>query len=127
MGLIVLSLLLFNNLMIVKTTGWASVPPPGPVALVSGLWLPKPAADGLRAKAAFVARQDSASTLFLTRYAYSVPLLAGRFAPLPVQNAFAETTTNRDFEVLVRESCGFSKRCRGFSLNSVASPSPGQR
>jgi hypothetical protein len=68
---------------------------------ISGIEVPKLLADILRDKANFVARQDSSSTLYFTRNSYSLALLTQHFIRVPVQDAFAETATDADFERLV--------------------------
>jgi hypothetical protein len=77
---------------------------------VSGILIPKDSANALRVQAGFLGAQEASSTLFFSRHSYSLSLLAHRFNPLPIQDAFAETLTNSDFDRLVGEICRLSPR-----------------
>ena len=77
---------------------------------VSGILMPEDSANALRVQAGFLGAQEASSTLFFSRHSYSLSLLARRFNPLPIQDAFAETLTNSDFDRLVGEICRLSPR-----------------
>lgn len=70
--------------------------------VVSGVAMPQTSAGTLRLQADFLANQPS-DTLYFSRHSYSLALLSRRFNPLFVQDAFAETITNADFERLLAE------------------------
>jgi hypothetical protein len=70
--------------------------------------MPEDSARALRAQAGFLGAQESSNTLFFSCHSYSLSLLTRRFNPLPVQDAFAETVTNSDFDRLVGEINRFS-------------------
>jgi hypothetical protein len=99
-GLVALPAALSINFHFFRTP-WPSPGPGAKVATFSGVRLPEGTAALLRARAAYLARSDT-SALYFTRHSYSLSLATGRFLPLPVQDAFAETITNRDFARLTR-------------------------
>lgn len=99
--IIVPSLLYMNQYILTSTLNSWREPSIDNLTTLSGTSMPVSLADDLRVKAEFLSRQDASSTLYLTRHSYSMPLLTGRFIPLPFQDAFAETITVEDFERLV--------------------------
>jgi hypothetical protein len=67
-------------------------------------------ANSLQAQGNFPARHEASGTLFFSRHSYSLSMLSRHFNPLPVQDAFAETVTNSDFDRPVAEICRISPR-----------------
>lgn len=100
---ILLPMILTTNHYIFTSTMYPPIPPADNRLPISGLLMTKATADALRAKADFLVRQDTSSTLYITRHSYSLSLLTGHFIRLPVQDVFAETITKEDFERRIAE------------------------
>jgi hypothetical protein len=101
-------MLLSMNYYILLTTLLPVEKPEITTSRISGLSMPEDSARALRAQAGFLGAQESSNTLFFSCHSYSLSLLTRRFNPLPVQDAFAETVTNSDFDRLVGEINRFS-------------------
>jgi hypothetical protein len=103
-------MLLSMNYSILVATFLPNQRPEINMATVSGISIPEDSAKVLLAQADFLATLEPSSTLFFSRHSYSLSMLTRRFNPLPVQDAFAETATNFDFDRLVTEINGISPR-----------------
>ena len=103
MTFVLVPMLLATNYFILLATAFPEERPEVTTATISGISVPQDSAKALRVQANFLSSQEASSTLFFSRHSYSLSLLTQRFNPLPVQDAFAETATNADFEALVRE------------------------
>jgi hypothetical protein len=101
-------MLLSMNYYILLTTLLPVEKPEITTSRISGILMPEDSARALRAQAGFLGAQESSNTLFFSCHSYSLSLLTRRFNPLPVQDAFAETVTNSDFDRLVGEINRFS-------------------
>ena len=107
---LLIPMLLSMNYYILLATLLPADKPEITTSSVSGILIPEDSANALRAQAGFLGAQEASSTLFFSRHSYSLSLLTRRFNPLPVQDAFAETVTNSDFDRLVEEINRFSPR-----------------
>jgi hypothetical protein len=107
---VLVPMLLSANYFILVSTVFPNEKPEIIPARISGIFVPQETAGALRAKADFLMSQEANGTLFFTRHSYSLSLLTLRFNPLAVQDAFAETISNADFEGLVREIYRISPR-----------------
>jgi hypothetical protein len=105
--LIILPAIAFSNLLLIPSA-WRIFRPMLSqeriaVTEVSGVKLSKDLANFLLEKAQYV-REARATyqdrVIFLTANSFSIPLLTGYFPALPFQDAFAETITHGDFELL---------------------------
>jgi len=101
-------MLLSMNYYILLTTLLPVERPEITTSRISGILMPEDSARALRAQAGFLGAQESSNTLFFSCHSYSLSMLTRRFNPLPVQDAFAETVTNSDFDRLVGEINRFS-------------------
>jgi hypothetical protein len=103
-------MLLSMNYFILLATLLPNERPEINMSMVSGISMPEDYANSVRAKADFLVTQEASSTLFLSRHSYTLSMLTRRFNPLPVQDAFAETFTNSDFDRLVGDIFRMSPR-----------------
>ena len=110
LSFLLVPMLLSMNYYIVLATLLPNERPEINMSRVSGISIPEDIANSLRAKADFLATREASSTLFFSRHSYSMSLLTRRFNPLPVQDAFAETVTNSDFDRLIGEINRISPR-----------------
>jgi hypothetical protein len=106
---ILFPMLLFVNYSILLATVSPTTHPEVTLRMLSGIFMPEDSVESIRRQAGFLATQE-ADTLFFSCHSYSLSLLTARFNPLPVQDAFAETVTNADFEKLVAEILKTSPR-----------------
>lgn len=72
----------------------AFAPRPEDTEELSGVLLPTPVAQALRAKAAFLARTPD--SFYVTTNGYTMPLLVGHFPSSPMGDVFAESMTPAD-------------------------------
>jgi len=121
---VLLPTLLYTNYGIASPTLHGQGSSHAPKTAISGLSMPATAAKDLQTQAEFLITQNPDSTLFFSRHSYSLSLLAGRFNPLPVQDAFAESTANSDFDLLVREIYSNAPRTILFDAPATGSAMP---
>ena len=107
---LLIPMLLSMNYYILLSTLLPAQKPEITMSRASGILIPEDSANALRTQAGFLKAQEASSTLFFSRHSYSLSLLTHRFNPLPVQDAFAETVTNSDFDRLVAEINSYSPR-----------------
>jgi hypothetical protein len=103
-------MLLYVNHFIFLATLLPEEKPEITTSMVSGISVPEDLAHTLLTQADFLGRQEVSSTLFFSRHSYSLSMLTRHFNPLRVQDVFAETLTNSDFDELVGDIYRMSPR-----------------